>query len=137
MGARNAESGSKVFKFAMTGRKVFLLGLFFCLVCAAFSPCPSSANPEYARATGKACIQCHGGGEVAGQPFSSGQPFAHGGSYHRSQLAVLPPSLPPSQTAGLESRLFLPGVASPISAIEWLAALLCLLLIRKPEHAAK
>ena len=99
----------------MTKGKVFLVGLF-CFFWAVFSPRPSSANPEYAQATGKQCIHCHGGSEVAGQRLLFGQSLAQGGPYHR---------LPPAA----RTIRFMTGHIGLIAAIGWFGAILSYLLI--------
>ena len=63
------------------------LGLFFCIVCIAAFPGSSSANPEYARATGKKCATCHeksnpDRGRVANIKFLRGQLAAKGPVYN-------------------------------------------------------
>ncbi|MDA8174127.1 MAG: hypothetical protein M0018_06000 [Nitrospiraceae bacterium] len=62
------------------------MGLFFCIVCIAAFPRSSSANPEYARATGKKCATCHeksnpDRGRVANIKFLPGQLAAKGPVY--------------------------------------------------------
>ncbi|MDA8092145.1 MAG: hypothetical protein M0Z61_18215 [Nitrospiraceae bacterium] len=96
--------------------RVFLTGFFFCLVCAVFFPQPSSANPEYARATGKQCIQCHGGNEVKSQRLSFRQLVVQEGLYRQ---------LP---AAGRVTR-FLTGHIDLIAVTEWFGLILCVCLI--------
>ena len=102
----------------MTRGKVFFMELVFCLIGAAFSPHTSSANPEYARATGKQCIQCHGGSEIARQRLLFRQSPARRSLCHR----LLP--------AGPFTR-FLTGRIGVIAATGWFAAMLYSCLVRK------
>ena len=100
----------------MTRGKVFFMELVFCLIGAAFSPHTSSANPEYARATGKQCIQCHGGNEVKSQRLSFRQLVVQEGLYRQ---------LP---AAGRVTR-FLTGHIDLIAVTEWFGLILCVCLI--------
>ena len=43
----------------MKKSKTFLLCFFLCFACTVSFPNLSSANPEYAKSTGKKCAQCH------------------------------------------------------------------------------